>query len=261
MRALRVLFALVLVAGLAYAALKYLRSKPGLLSLPMPGLPSPSPNKSGAPGAGAAETPLNRLPEMPVKPRPVNVAFRGCPPEGDGGDRAMNRLKNRVDEGDYVPVAFAAILRLDWPKRIESLNRDRWNPEEAAAIAHYEGVPVAVEGYLAKAKQSGPESCNCHGADNDMRDFHLFLTAKADGDRTRSIVVEPTPALRAKHAGWTLRNFNEIVREKKRVRLSGWLLFDAEHPEQIGKTRGTIWEIHPLMKVEVKQFGMWTTLD
>jgi len=34
-----------------------------------------------------------------------------------------------------------------------------------------------------------------------------------------------------------------------------WTMLDPEHPEEIGKSRGTIWEIHPVMKVEVQQPG------
>src|SRR5258707_2212225 len=52
------------------------------------------------------------LPDMPVKPTPKQITFEGCPPEGDGGDPALNLLKNRVDEGDYVPGNFDAIAQL-----------------------------------------------------------------------------------------------------------------------------------------------------
>ena len=41
----------------------------------------------------------SRLPALDPKPRPVAQAFGDCPPDGDGGDRALNYLKNRVDEG------------------------------------------------------------------------------------------------------------------------------------------------------------------
>jgi hypothetical protein len=41
------------------------------------------------------------------------------------------------------------------------------------------------------------------------------------------------------------------------VRISGWILLDPEHPDQVGKTRATIWEIHPVMKIEVSTGGMW----
>jgi hypothetical protein len=35
-----------------------------------------------------------------------------------------------------------------------------------------------------------------------------------------------------------------------RIRITGWHLYDQEHPEQIGKFRATLWEIHPIMKIE-----------
>ena len=186
------------------------------------------------------------LPNMPNKPRPRNESFRGCPPEGDGGKRGLNLLKNRVDEGDYVPVAFDAILNLS---------------AENDVVERYRGIPVAVEGYLAKARLQGPESCNCHGTDDDAKDFHIWLTKNAGEDRERSIVVEPSPVVRAKHPAWTLDNLNRFVKNRQRVRISGWLLLDPEHPDQIGKTRGTIWEVHPVMKIEVQQGGAWVNLD
>ena len=43
--------------------------------------------------------------------------------------------------------------------------------------------------------------------------------------------------------------------EKLPVRISGWTMLDPEHPDQVGKTRGTIWEIHPVMRLDVMQAG------
>jgi len=37
-----------------------------------------------------------------------------------------------------------------------------------------------------------------------------------------------------------------VIREQQHVRVSGWLMLDPEHPDQVSKTRGTIWEIHRL---------------
>ena len=45
------------------------------------------------------------------------------------------------------------------------------------------------------------------------------------------------------------------------VRISGWLMLDQEHPEQIGKTRGTLWEIHPITRIEVKDANGWRELQ
>lgn len=207
----------------------------------------------GAPGA---------LPEMNAKPQPAEINFQGCPGEGDNPRQAeLNRLKNRVDEGDYVPVNFDAIVNLPWPKSVERLSREKWPAADEASVERYEGVPVSVEGYLAGARQEGPESPNCHGDDAQFRDFHIWLVKNASDDRSRSIVVEVTPRVRAKHPNWRTDLLGQIVKQDQRVRISGWLMLDPEHPDQVGKTRATIWEIHPIMLIEVNQNGQWTPLD
>jgi hypothetical protein len=208
-----------------------------------------------------APTATGALPEMATKPRPALTNFKGCPAEGDGGDPALNDLKNRVDEGQYVAVNFDAVANLKWPQSIERQRRANWSRADAAEVARYEGLPVSVEGYLAGAKQEGPESPNCHGADADFRDFHIWLVPAPNDDRSRSIVVEMTPPVRANHANWRTDVLGQIVRKDLRVRVSGWLMLDPEHPDQVGKTRATIWEIHPVMRLEVEQNGKWVALD
>ena len=209
----------------------------------------------------SAPTLTTSLPVMREKPRPVDREFRGCPPEGDGGDPDLNRLKNRIDDGNYIPVQFDAVEQLQWPPGVERERRSKWSSADTEAVERYEGLPVAVEGYLAGSKLEGPESPNCHGADDDFRDFHIWLTKTAGEDRSQSIVVEVTPPIRAKHPNWRTDVFRRIVREKPRVRISGWLMLDPEHPDQVGKTRGTIWEIHPIMQIDVEQNGRWVPLD
>lgn len=197
----------------------------------------------------------------PAKQQPLLRSFNGCPAEGDGGDPDLNRLKNRVDEGKYLGMAFEEMEKLEWPKTIERRKRADWSAIDTATVSQYEGNPVSVEGYLASSRQEGPESPNCHGADSTFKDFHIWLTKNAGEDRSQSIVVEMTPALRAQHPKWTTRLLGRIARENNRVRISGWLLLDPEHPDQVGKTRGTIWEIHPIMRFEVEQNGVWILLD
>ena len=76
-----------------------------------------------------------------------------------------------------------------------------------------------------------------------------------------SIVVEVTPRVRKGHPNWTTARLDPLVHTSTPVRISGWLMFDPEHPEQLGKTRGTLWEIHPIMKIEVEEQGQWRSLD
>jgi hypothetical protein len=211
-----------------------------------------------APG-GITPTP-GGLPDMPNKPQPKEATFNGCPPEGDGGDQIQNRLKNRIDEGDYVPVAFDAIMALTWPKTVQQRDRANWSAEDTAAIAQYEGIPVVVEGYLAGAKEAGAESTNCHGTASDMVDWHVWFVKNAGAGREISIVIEPTPRSRSNHQ-WTLAKLKPVIDNQERVRISGWVFFDPEHPDQLAKTRGTIWEIHPVMQIEVWQNNQWIPLD
>jgi len=80
------------------------------------------------------------------------------------------------------------------------------------------------------------------------------LSRRSD-DRARSIVVELNPRLRAKHPGWTPQTLEALARQKAQVRITGWVMLDPEHPDQVGETRGTIWEVHPVTKIETDQGG------
>ena len=97
--------------------------------------------------------------------------------------------------------------------------------------------------------------------DVDDFDFHTWLAAQPGDDRaTRSVVIEFTPRVRAQHLTWTLEVLQGLARQKTRVRASGWTMLDPEHPDEVGKSRGTIWEIHPVMQVETQQGGNWKRL-
>jgi hypothetical protein len=43
--------------------------------------------------------------------------------------------------------------------------------------------------------------------------------------------------------------------------LIGWILWDEEHGDQVGKSRGTLGEIHPIHRIEVYEAGEWKDLD
>ena len=197
--------------------------------------------------------------EVAPKPKAIAQTFQGCPPSGDGGDPVLNTLKNRVDEGNWQPVTLDSLLSLGWPPTIEYKPRSRWSKADAEAIAEHEGAPVRVEGYLLRVKKMSPETCNCHSV--EQVDFHIWMGNDPDDGRERSVVIETTPRVMFHHPQWTLRTFQQLVSRGDKVRISGWLLMDPEHPDQIGKTRGTIWEIHPVMQVERLVAGQWVPLD
>jgi hypothetical protein len=203
------------------------------------------------------------FPSLPNKPQPTSITFKGCPPEGDGGDSELNILKNRVDVYDnWFPVSFDTVYDLPWPDDIKTRQeRSTWSASARATIAEHEGLPIAVEGYLPRAKREKEESCNCHGTTIDKQDFHLYLTKDPNDGIKDSIVVEMTPRVRKDHPSWTLPAVQQFVNDQERVRISGWLMFDQEHIDVVGKYRGTVWEIHPIMRVEVFRGEKWVDLD
>jgi len=37
-------------------------------------------------------------------------------------------------------------------------------------------------------------------------------------------------------------------------------MLDPEHPDQVGRTRAILWEIHPILKIEVWSGNRWQEL-
>jgi hypothetical protein len=51
---------------------------------------------------------------------------------------------------------------------------------------------------------------------------------------------------------------NDLDDSPDPVRISGWLLLDPVHKGHLGVYRSTLWEIHPITKIEVFKNGQWT---
>ena len=207
--------------------------------------------------ARISEGRTSRLPALDPKPRPVVQPYADCPVDGDGGDRALNYLKNRVDDSNWLAVPLRDVLSLDRPSHIDRTPRSSWDHATARAVARAEGLPISVEGYLVGMREEGAEATNCHGDGVDARDWHLWLAERPGAHRSSAIVVELTPRVRARHPEWVIDTLEDAMTDSTRVRVSGWLLLDQEHPEQVGKSRATLWEIHPVMHVQLWRGDSW----
>lgn len=200
--------------------------------------------------------------ESAAKPTPVGVEFNGCPAEGKPPDHPLNRHKNRVDEGTYLPVSWAMVARLPWPRQVGYRFRNQFSPHEAAAVARYEGVAVQVTGYVLSAQLQGAESTNCFASDSGSSDYHVVLGEKPSHKERRGIIAEITPRVRAAHPEWTHEAISALALVRPRVRISGWLMLDQLHPEDVGRKRVTLWEVHPIMRLEWQRSdGRWISLD
>lgn len=175
-------------------------------------------------------------------------SISSCPKQGcGGGDPKLDELKNRTDTASS-PTAKTVdqIIELTQPAHWTS-GQDR------SGLKPNEGTLVVVEAYLVHAKNAEPESCNCYllGAANN--DIHMNLTQKQGQTANQSVVAEITPRLHP--AGWTMTKLKSLYTQDAFMRVSGWLLFDSEHVSRSGGPRATLWEIHPVSKIEVCSGG------
>ena len=221
-----------------------------------------SSSTSGSPAASVAVS--SEIPNNWDKPDPNQTQYEGvdgtCSPNGDGGDTTTNHRKNRTDlPASYHQVSWKAFQSLPYPKAGRSL--DQWTSDQLAVIQPYEGIPVTVVGYLDAIKIEGAESTNCHFTNPEEVDWHMPLVEHSLDQEATSIVVETTPRVRQTHPKWTQGSLAAWVRSDQPVRISGWALLDPEHRAHLGKYRSTLWEIHPITKIEVFENGQWVDLD
>jgi len=221
------------------------------------------------PAAESAAPPLDAIDPTWPKPTPVNGTFRSpvrnlsCGPVGDGGDTATNRLKNRTDiPASHRDVSFDAVADLRYPAT-RSTSRLNWPAESLAVVRQFEGVALRVVGYLVAIKPQGGsgESTNCHMTRASEVDWHMALVESAGDGEAESIVIEPTPRIRVHHPKWTVARLRPWLDSGDPVRISGWLLFDPSHRNHLDRYRKTLWEIHPITKIEVWWDDGWVDVD
>ena len=88
----------------------------------------------------------------------------------------------------------------------------------------------------------------------DYRDYHVWLVVNQGDPKSKALVVEVTPRVHDQRSGWSASALSSLKGEH--VRISGWLLLDQEHPEQLGHARATLWEIHPIIHIEVDKVAV-----
>jgi hypothetical protein len=230
------------------------------LSVVSGGAPSPS---AGAPTGGT--TTASAISPDWDKPDPVTGDFEAedgtCGPAGNDVDTPTNLRKNRTDvPNSYHEIPFDVIATLPYPKPAPT-KRVNWSSQQLDEIKPYEGVAISVVGYIAAIKVEGRESTNCGWTKPSEVDWHIPLVGQAERGEPDAIVVETTPRIRALHPQWTTAALAPYKASQTPVRISGWLMFDPDHPGHLGKYRTTLWEIHPITKIEVSTNGQWVDLD
>lgn len=188
--------------------------------------------------------------------------FHGIPPEGIGGDPLLNKQKNRWSApAEVTTMTVSQIINLphDELSKQGAKDRVRWSSAAAAQASESENKGVQVEGYLAKVRESDEETAN--GKNPLYHDFHLWITEFPAENKNKGIVVEAIPFWKEYYSGWQLHAFEKIALKNAKVRVTGWIFWDQEHGSEVGKSRGSIWEVHPITKFEVFEGGKWLELN
>jgi hypothetical protein len=138
---------------------------------------------------------------------------------------------------------------------------NQWPDSSRNFIAQYEGTPISVEGYIAGLREGLPDPADCNWTSSGYLDWHVSFTKNPRDGRSQSLLAEVTPRIRMRHR-WTIDSVHSLIMDEHvPVRLSGWLYFDPEHPGDVGTTRLTLWEINPVMQIEVLYKNRWVPLD
>ena len=188
---------------------------------------------------------------QPQTAQAPGATFHGIPPEGDGGDPDLNKLKNRWTAPQTTRAYSVNDIMSFAHDKLDNAGRerrDRWSRAALAQASEYESQGVTVEGYLIAAKESGPESCNGHS--EVYRDFHIWIGSSPNSAKSESIIVEMTPFWKEQYPEWTLRRLESLTSSHPKVKVTGWILWDEEHADEVGKSRGSQWEVHPVTKFE-----------
>ena len=224
-----------------------------------------------AAGAGATLSTATNIPETTTngvggvkkiaalpKPTPVEASDATCANVGESQkklDDKTNLLKNRVRDGAYTSVAFSDVMALPWQGM--PVRRYEWSDADLMRTSAYEGAAISVTGYLVEVKQEGKEATNCEKTGPAWLDWHMWLVATLaeaeNKDKSQAIVIEATPRVRKEFASrFDIAQLRKLAHDHTQVVVSGWLMLDPDHPSEALKatpSRGTIWEIHPVMKV------------
>lgn len=231
--------------------------------------------------------------------RRANIRVKGgsetCRPEGDGTDDGTNVNKNRADIPTNAFLVTVDAIRALPDTALWRHTGRTWNAADSALVIPFEGTPISVEGYfeIVKPQSSSPptgnnrvgESPNCHSWAEADTDWHIALVADPSETEDRAVVVEPTPRTKRSNPGWTpaaakalaVRRSPSSPRNEagaQRVRVTGFLMLDPVHPTHIRGGcaiypnchatkffRATLWEVHPVTRIEVLTNSQWIDLN
>ena len=207
---------------------------------------------------GGANT--NYFPPNLPRSTPTVTTFHGCPPQGQGGDPALNTLENRQDDapsGGYRVTDLTQVSTVPSTPQVEGKDRSAWSSADAKRVATYEGSAIRTTGWVVAVRNGGPTPANCNSSTD--RDWYLWIATGGGDVPQTAMVAVVTPRVRAERPGWTDFTLRRLVGQV--VRVSGWMVYDQEPPSFLINDRVSPWEIQPVMHLETLYNNSWINLD
>ncbi len=231
---------------------------------------------AGFPNSGSAK-----------KPSPCAPSIRECPLRGCSSstsafavyDPLLNEQKNRSDgpaatnaevysAADFMDESKFPVHRLkNHPNAPDP--RGPWiDSSIGKQFSELESRQVTIDGFIARALPESAESCNCDISAGDVVDTHVNVVDRPENDTdpdpkvlvAHSVIAEVTWRVRGDHPEWTTENLEQlsITHDGLKVRITGDLTYDNLHWDMVSKGyRGTLWEIHPIKRIQVLLDGHW----
>lgn len=203
---------------------------------------------------------------------PVQISFNSI----DKLQRAIDRKVNlgQLTYGSNGPPLAADRAKL---KGIATVDADN------QPITLGEGDLVSLDAFVLDAKHDdtfpfgfGGEGVNCKNSLLEWNDIHIALGRLASAQECASVTAEIIPHFRP--AVWDRFDSNACTKshvsnplpvKRLRVRITGQLFFDGSHkPSPCGAAAGggnplrrSVWEIHPVYKIEVFDGGNFISFE
>ncbi|HZU11508.1 MAG TPA: hypothetical protein VFB58_01600 [Chloroflexota bacterium] len=196
---------------------------------------------------------------IPGRPAPREETYKRCGPWGNGGDSVSNYLRNRIDPATRPHhLTFRQFIALDVPKGVATTPMKHWPAAGRRRVYRHEGMAASLEGYITTLAVGPKEPANCMGKAG--YDWHIRLGRSPGAPERSTIITEATPRVRARERGFSLRVLDRYRRKHVRVRITGWLFLDNDHSTDLDRQRATLWEIHPVTRIQVWDRGHWRTI-
>lgn len=184
-----------------------------------------------------------------------------CGPLGDHADPFLNYLKNRTDiPKTYAQLSWQSIGALPYPEHAP-FQLSQWSDEDLTQLAQRAGDAVSVTGFIVAVRAEGREGVNCNATEPERVDWHILVAPRSTTKSAEAMVTEVTPRVRVAHAGWTLAALRAQFQRGDSVRVSGWLLPDPGLRREVGRSSATLWEVHPVTKIEVFDGRAWRNIE